>query len=1143
MIVLIHDSHFDFFRSPFGAASCKQEITLRLEVGKTIKAESVMIRLWQDGRGETKIPMKPCEERGESRIYKGILAAPENPCVLWYYFIISTKDRTFYYGNQTDGLGGLGQLYEQEPPAYQITVYKAGTVTPDWFKEAVMYQIFPDRFYNGEEDGKILQPKKNSVLQSHWENTPYYVRDVDTKHIFAYDFFGGNLQGIIAKLPYLKELGISVIYLNPIFLSPSNHRYDTSDYKTIDPMLGDEEKFKELCVKAKENGIHIMLDGVFSHTGSDSIYFNREGNFPVEGACQSRCSPYFSWYRFRKYPEEYECWWGIDTLPNVEEMEPSYLDYIIEGEDSVIRHWLKLGARGWRLDVADELPDGFIQKIYETMKAVDSDSVLLGEVWEDASRKHSYGQLRQYVQGDELDSIMNYPFRDISLDFLLNREDAHATHRKLMSLYENYPKEIFYALMNLVGTHDVPRVLTLLGEAPPEESMSISQQARYRLPKMRRQLAIRRLKLLSLWQMTFPGVPSIYYGDEAGLEGYKDPFNRGTYPWGREDGEILNWYKQVTKLRQQYDAFKKGDFISLVPHRDVYAFVRRIPERPDEVAMVFLNRSLTETITLELDVRAWCHGRLADVLSDNREYRIVQGKLSLALQPLEGKVLVPTGQDAFARQCGILLHPTALPSKYGIGDLGKGAYEFVDFLQESKQKIWQVLPVNPVGYGESPYQCLSAFAGHSLLISPDKLVERGWLPAKVLENTPGFSEHAVEFVQVREYKEKVLRQAYEGFCAQKHPEDYAHFQEEHKYWLFDYVLFMALRRHFDGVSWNLWPEDIAARKPAALTHYRQLLTDEIHYQIFLQYVFFSQWRELRQYAGQKGIDIMGDIPIFVAHDSSDVWANPQLFDLDGRGRPATVAGVPPDYFSATGQLWGNPHYRWQEMEKDDYNWWRQRLRTLLLLVDIVRVDHFRGFEAFWEVSGTAETAEKGRWVKGPGVRFFTVLKNYFPRLPVVVEDLGVITWEVEDLKYELEFPGIKVMHFSFQEDVNQTCLPVIHERNLVVYTGTHDNDTTCGWYMKLLKEQPRLAKCVRKLLRADKGNPEEICRKLIEFVYAGNANTVIIPMQDLLELGTEARMNHPGTVGGKNWAWRCSQGRICRGLAVRLARLAEENRR
>ncbi len=1148
---IIHNSQLDYFRSPFGAVCCNEPLVLHLKIQDTLLPVGVELRLWREELGEEKIPMSLVENLANHMLYEVQMNAPLAPCIVWYYFIIHVEDRVYYYGNKPDHLGGIGQLYEGEPPGYQITVFKKEAVTPDWFKKAVMYQIFPDRFYKEIGDCQVLTAPKGSVIHAHWDNNPYYIRDAATGRIVSYDFFGGNLQGVISKLPYLKELGISVIYFNPVFASPSNHRYDTGDYKRIDAMLGNNQTFTQLCDRAKEYGIAVILDGVFSHTGSDSIYFNREGNYSEVGAYQSKESPYYNWYRFKEYPTSYEAWWGIDTMPNVEENEPSYIDFIIEGKDSVIKQWLHLGAKGWRLDVADELPDEFIKKIYKTMKEVDPDSVLIGEVWEDASNKESYGKLRKYLQGDELDSVMNYPFRKIVLDFILGIIDASAVHRLFMSLAENYPRQNFYAMMNLIGSHDVPRILTLLGEAPSSESLTVAQQSVYRLPPDKKQLGVARLKILALWQMTFPGVPCIYYGDEAGLEGYRDPFNRKTYPWGQENEELLSWYKQVIAVHNTYDVFKTGDWISLPVHEHVYGYIRKISngknifdqEAQDNTAIVLLNSSVDQPITLELSIRKWCHGVMVDLLNENQEIPIVKGMLTVHLQPLEGKVLLQVEKSLFPRQAGVLLHPTSLPSSYGIGDLGKEAYEFIDFLHRSKQKLWQVLPLNPVGDSHSPYQCPSAFAGNPLLISLEKLMSSGLLAADETQDTPAFHKDQVEFAKVRVYKESLLRKAFKNFKQQSTTLAYKQFLMEHHFWLKEYALFMALKTHFKNQAWHEWPKKVALREQSILQEYEELLMDDIAYHTFVQFIFFSQWQDLKQYARQWNVSIIGDIPIFVAHDSCDVWANQQLFDLNENGQPQTVAGVPPDYFSKTGQLWGNPHYLWEEMAKDEYQWWRQRLQVLYTLVDVVRMDHFRGFESYWEIPATEKTAEQGQWVKGPGKEFFCVLQKHLGSLPIIVEDLGFITPEVEDLKHELSFPGIKVLHFSFSYDETGKCLPYTCEKNTVVYTATHDNDTTRSWYEQLVAEDLTLAKCVQQQVAISEEEGIETYWEFIKFLYSNNANTVIVPLQDILGLSGIARMNTPGTVGGSNWAWRYEKEMLTENLSSKLAILVDKYNR
>jgi 4-alpha-glucanotransferase len=1143
--LVIHNSHLSEFRSPFGAVSYNETIRLRLKLAADIEPDSVVLRLWHEDQGEEKIAMTLNKADDTSRVYQACIKAGRQPGRIWYYFIIDINKKTYYYGNNHRNFGGEGQLYDCQPPSFQITVYKNGASTPNWFKDGIIYQIMPDRFYNGLPDGRVLNPKKGSVNHAHWANTPFYIRDPDNGQIIAYDFFGGNLAGVMAKLPYLKELGITVIYLNPIFASPSNHRYDVADYHSVDSMLGDNELFKQLCAQAAEYGISIILDGVFSHTGSDSIYFNREGNYPSLGAYQSQQSPYYKWYRFKKWPDSYESWWNVDALPNVNELEPSYIDFVIAGQNSVAKYWLNQGAKGWRLDVADELPAEFIKQFRQAIKETDPDAVLIGEVWEDASHKVSYGQMRDYFGGEQLDGTMNYPFRQIALGFLLGKIDAQTAAQALMSLYENYPRENFYAAMNLVGSHDVPRILTLLGEAPPADSMTIGEQARYKLPPEQRKLAVARLKLLALWQMTFPGVPAIYYGDEAGVEGYKDPFNRRTYPWGAEDGELIEWYKTITALRRQYDSLRTGEWINIIAEGEVYGYVRRIVNgkdvfgqpRQDNVLVVLLNRHTEKTVELKINVRPWCRGILIDILNDSQEIELDGGILTMTLQPLEGKLLIQKEEYAFARQCGVLLHPTSLPSRYGIGDLGKEAYDFINFLVKAKQKLWQILPLNPTGFGESPYQCLSAFAGNHMLISLGKLVAARLLTAADIKTYPTCDTSKIEFDKVRQAKDRLLRVAFANFRIEEPSPDYKKFVAENSSWLDDYAFFMALKHYFKGAAWYEWPKQLARRDEDTLLYYRKLLTEEIEYQLFLQYTFFSQWLDLKRYANRWGVKIIGDLPLFVAPDSSDVWANPGLFELDDTGRPAKVAGVPPDYFSKTGQLWGNPLYKWEEMAKDDYAWWRARFELLLKTVDIVRVDHFRGFEAFWAVLAGETTAINGQWLKGPGAEFFATMRKYLGKLPLIAEDLGIITPEVDDLKNEFYFPGMKVLHFVFESD-EDGCVPVIIDKNSVVYTGTHDNNTTVGWYKELVADSSVVANCVREAIGVEEtAAPETVCSKLVEYAYAGNADTAIIPFQDILELGSEHRMNLPGTIGG-NWGWRCQKAAFTPELAKRLAELA-----
>lgn len=1130
---LYHDSRLALHRRPFGAAACGTAVDIVLAAAAGWPPAAVTLRTWREGVGEELIPMTPTGEAGGDILYHAALAAPREPGLVWYYFIIREADGSIRYYGAADGrTGGAGAEYGEPPPSYQLTVHLPGAGVPAWYKNAVVYQIFVDRFYNGNPGGAVKNAKHGSLIHAHWDNDPVYIRERETGRILAYDFFGGNLAGVMAKLPYLKELGISAIYFNPIFAAVSNHKYDTADYLNIDPMFGDNETFRALCSRARELGIAVILDGVFSHTGSDSVYFNKEGRYPGPGAYQTTESPYYPWYRFRRHPDDYEAWWGVDALPNVNELEPGYLDFVARSPDSVIRHWTRLGARGWRLDVADELPDAFIRELRAALKATDGDGVLIGEVWEDASRKVSYGEMRGYFHGDELDAATNYPFRSAALDFLLGRRDAAEVAEALYSLCENYPRENFYAALNLIGSHDVPRALTLLGGYAEPAGTLYSEQMKRRLGPAERELAGRRLRLLALWQMTFPGVPCVYYGDEAGLEGHSEPLNRRTYPWGREDKELLAWYKKVIALRNSNPVLREGEWAPLAPHPDVFGYVRW---REEDFAVVLLNRGAA-AVRVEVDLGGRYKGVLFDRLADDEMVAAGDGRLAVTVPALGGRLLM-SGADRPRGECGVLLPVASLPSDHGIGGPGAEARAFVDFLAAAGQDYWQILPLNPVGYGNSPYASVSAFAAEPLLIDIDGLATGGLVTAaevaaaREAHGVAAMGAGRVDYPAVRRYKEELFRLAFARFVPDG---DYAAFRRENAGWLDDYALYMALAGHFGDDCWRHWPREAAFREDAALAEWAARLADEIDYHVFLQYSFRRQWEELLAYAHGRGIRIIGDLPIFVAHSSSDVWAHRRYFRLSASGKPTAVAGVPPDYFSATGQLWGNPLYDWKALAKDGYGWWRERLAALLALVDVVRIDHFRGFAACWAVPASAPTAEAGRWVPGPGTELFAALEAALGKLPVIAEDLGVITPDVVALRRRFGLPGMTVLQFALDCDGRGDPLPLACDADTVVYTGTHDNDTTAGWFASL---DAAGAACTRRWV--GDGDP---AWELMELAYASGAAVAMAPLQDILGLGAAARMNTPGTVGG-NWEWRCPPGVLTGELAGRLAALAARHRR
>lgn len=498
------------------------------------------------------------------------------------------------------------------------------------------------------------------------------------------------------------------------------------------------------------------------------------------------------------------------------------------------------------------------------------------------------------------------------------------------------------------------------------------------------------------------------------------------------------------------------------------------------------------------------------------------------------------------RCSGILLHFTSLPGRFGIGDLGPSALEFCDFLSAAGQKLWQVLPPNPTGYGDSPYQCFSAFAGNPLLLSLETLRDDGWLNASDLGDVPRFAEKAVGYGAVISYKFPLLRRAAKNFfaaAAATARADFDQFCKNSASWLDDYALFMALKDAHSGTAWTSWDATIRGRNPSAMSEWGQCLTAEIQAYKFWQFEFFRQWEQLKRYCAERSIRLMGDVPIYVAHDSADVWANPDLFHLREDGLPSVVSGVPPDYFSATGQLWGNPIYRWDVLAGRGYKWWIDRFRASLALFDIVRLDHFRGFEAYWEVPAGEKTAMNGRWVKGPGRKFLESLQEAFGPLPIVAENLGVITPEVEALRHEFGLPGMSLLQFAFGNDPQGPSFrPHNYSRDLVAYTGTHDNDTTVGWWNSSgTMDSIRTPEDVRKehaFARDYLGfrDDSDVNWVLIRAVLASVADVAIIPLQDVLGLGSEARMNLPGRVSG-NWRWRFSADGLSEQLSARLRSL------
>lgn len=584
---ILFDSRDEFYRTPTGAVPAGTAVGLSLLIPRGECPTEVSVWFSEDGTPAREIPMLFTENIRQYQRWSAE-ATPKTPGVFWYTFRICTAREVRVYGRDSRNEPVCGR---KDPAAWQITAYDPALSSPKGWEGGTFYQIFPDRFYRSGEQTK---PKGKEYAKFRTpDELPTWKReengDLDTT-----DFFGGNLKGIGEKLGYLADLGVTALYLNPIFEAHSNHRYDTGDYETIDPLLGTEEDFRALCTAAHARGIKVMLDGVFSHTGEDSIYFNKYATYPGTGAYQSKDSPYYPWYRFKKWPEDYQAWWGIKLLPEVDEENPSYLDYIT-GENGILRRWLRAGADGWRFDVADELPDLFLEKARAAIKDENPNALFLGEVWEDASNKEAFGVRRRYLLGDQLDSVMNYVLKDAVLAFVMTGDSDEFSER-MHGLTENYPPCALHCAMNLIGTHDTPRVLTVLtGREIPNDP---AEQVAMTFTDEERSEALARLSIADVLLFTLPGIPSVYYGDEAEAWGGHDPLNRCFYPWGKENEALRSLVRTLGRIRRNYPVFRRGNLELLHTHQGLTVYRRT--DGTHTPITVAVNASRNEK-TLELD--------------------------------------------------------------------------------------------------------------------------------------------------------------------------------------------------------------------------------------------------------------------------------------------------------------------------------------------------------------------------------------------------------------------------------------------------------------------------------------------------------------------------------------------------------------
>ena len=574
---ILFDSKKAEFKTPFGCVAPGQTVTLHLHIPTAVSAWKVEIVLcYEDGSPARYHEMYRIEQRGAYDIYEGDFSLFA-PGLHFYYFQIHAPHGMFRLFKQGDDTN------MEEGGLWQISCISPDFTTPDWAKGAIIYQIFPDRFHRSGKcnlTGKL----RPYTVHRHWDEDVDWAPD-ENGIVHNNDFFGGNFRGITEKMDYIASLGTGIIYLNPIGKAFSNHRYDTGDYKIPDPMLGTEADFRDMCDAAHARGMKVILDGVYSHTGSNSLYFDREGTFGGNGAYCRQDSPFYHWYTFYQWPNNYHSWWNFDTLPTVNKMHPDFIRYVITDEDSVVAHWMKLGADGFRLDVADELPDEFIRMIHDRIREINPEALLMGEVLEDASNKTAYNHRRRYFTNAELDSIMNYPFRTAILNFMRGRDDGRGFKETVMSIVENYPSQVVACNMNLLGTHDTPRILTALVD---DFDGSREEKARRRLSRNQLEVARDRLMMASFLQYTLPGCPSLYYADETCMEGYKDPFNRRTYPWGREDTEILGHFRCLGKLRTQNIALRLGDIRFTVASDRHLAYTR---SAQGQTLSIYVNRS------------------------------------------------------------------------------------------------------------------------------------------------------------------------------------------------------------------------------------------------------------------------------------------------------------------------------------------------------------------------------------------------------------------------------------------------------------------------------------------------------------------------------------------------------------------------
>lgn len=630
---IFHNSTIEKYRTPLGAMATGQKVVLRLEAYQVpVSAAKVSVI---DGNQTIDYRMTSREDMWQAEI-----SLPAHPCVLWYYFTVQVQGQDLYYGPKYGRTCGQGEISFSPQGSFELVVYDAAFETPKKLWKSIMYQIFPDRFAKGNPEQALegveyhRKMGRNAIVHESFEEEPGYLPLEGKQFYEPCDYFLGDLAGIEQNLTYLASLGVDLIYLNPIFEADSNHRYNTADYGKVDPILGTNQQFHQLTQKARELGMQIILDGVFSHTGADSIYFNKKANYPHKGAYQGEESPYYSWYQFSQFPDQYRSWWGFDTLPEVNEMDAQWQDYIISGDESIMKYWLRMGAAGYRLDVADELPDEVIELMRKAIKGENPDSFLLGEVWEDATTKQAYGKHRTYALGRGLDSVMNYPLRNAIVDFLCFHTSSWDLKNLLLTQATNYPKPMYHVLMNLLSSHDIIRVRTALATQVNPQGMSREKQAKFLVTEQQEKRGAMLQKLAATLQFTLPGIPAIYYGDEVGMHGLLDPFNRK--PYQVRDQEMRGFYQKLARIRKNADALSIGEIGVFTPTEHVIGILRLLTESEDgaNAYLVLINRQEQEQL-LAIDLYGICEGLQESAIQRLRQVSLKRATCELSGQTYE----------------------------------------------------------------------------------------------------------------------------------------------------------------------------------------------------------------------------------------------------------------------------------------------------------------------------------------------------------------------------------------------------------------------------------------------------------------------------------------------------------------------------